>query len=136
MLFSSRMKKETKIYYVYDRQKLKHKIETINKSDSYNGEAVDSSIREKFAVTSYEYYSDEECRSLGYLAKGLVKSVTDPDGNGQDTHITLMEMLRQKQILRQVYLLYMNIIHTGLLRQKLHRAVTGRNILMTKTATS
>lgn len=70
-----------KIYYVYDRQKLKHKIETINKSDSYNGEAVDSSIREKFAVTSYEYYSDEECRSLGYLAKGLVKSVTDPDGN-------------------------------------------------------
>ena len=32
-------------------------------------------------MTSYEYYSDEECRSLGYLAKGLVKSVTDPDGN-------------------------------------------------------
>ena len=117
-------------------KKLKHKIETINKSDSYNGEAVDSSIREKFAVTSYEYYSDEECRSLDYLPKGLVKSVTDPDGNV--TRYTyypdgnVKTETNPETGLPTVY----EYNSYGLTCQKLHRAVTGRNILMTKTATS
>lgn len=34
----------------------------------------------KFAITTYTYYTDAEAISLGYKAKGLLKTVVDPEG--------------------------------------------------------
>lgn len=34
----------------------------------------------KFAITTYGYYSDAEAQGLGYKAKGLLKTETDPEG--------------------------------------------------------
>ncbi|TCM99391.1 RHS repeat-associated protein [Paenibacillus sp. BK033] len=65
-------------YYVYDDNKvnLVKKAIPLNGTDVYSNEAYQT----KFAITGYEYYSDAEAAKLGYRAKGLLKSETDPEG--------------------------------------------------------
>lgn len=35
----------------------------------------------QFAITTYTYYSDAEAQQLGYTAKGLLKTLSDPENN-------------------------------------------------------
>ncbi len=63
-------------YYIYDTNKINllKKVQPLNGTDAYSSDAAAS----RFAITSYVYYSDSEtpCK-----VKGLLKSVTDPEGN-------------------------------------------------------
>jgi len=65
-------------YYIYDADKINliKKVQPLNGTDVYS-EAANQS---KFAITEYTYYSDSERQTLGYAAKGLLKSVKDPEG--------------------------------------------------------
>ena len=67
-------------FYVYDsgKKNLIKKVQPLNGTDQYTDGSSDP---EKFAITSYEYYTDSEGAALGYKAKGLLKSVTDPESN-------------------------------------------------------
>lgn len=67
------------IYSIYDAAgvNLIKKVQPLNGTDSYS-DTVDQS---NFAITFYSYYTDSEAAQLGYNAKGLLKSVTDPEGN-------------------------------------------------------
>ena len=67
-------------FYVYDsgKKNLTKKVQPMNGIDQYTDGTADT---EKFAITTYEYYTDSEGAALGYKAKGLIKSVTDPEGN-------------------------------------------------------
>ena len=67
-------------FYVYDsgKRNLTKKVQPLNGTDQYTDGSSDP---EKFAITAYEYYTDSEGAALGYKAKGLLKSVTDPEGN-------------------------------------------------------
>ena len=67
-------------FYVYDsgKRNLTKKVQPLNGIDQYTDGTADT---EKFAITTYEYYTDSEGAALGYKAKGLIKSVTDPEGN-------------------------------------------------------
>ena len=67
-------------YYIYDEATntlLQKKVQPLNGTDDY----LDTSDQTKFSITYYNYYNDTECNQLGYKAKGLVKTMTDPDGN-------------------------------------------------------
>ncbi len=66
-------------YYVYDQNKINllKKVQPLNGTDIY----TDTSNQSKFAITTYKYYTDSEAAKLGYKAKGLMKSETDPEGN-------------------------------------------------------
>ncbi|EYE87369.1 hypothetical protein Q428_13665, partial [Fervidicella metallireducens AeB] len=68
-----------RIEYIYDINKINliKKVQPLNGKDIYS-ENADQSL---FAITKYEYYTDAEAQQLGYKAKGLLKSVTDPEGN-------------------------------------------------------
>ncbi len=68
-----------KTFYIYDADKVKllQEIRPINGVDSYSIQADQS----KFNIKSYTYYSEGESKLLGYKAKNLLKSVTDPEGN-------------------------------------------------------
>ena len=65
-------------YYIYDdsRLKLMKKVQPLNGTDVYEG--TDSP---GFAVTSYQYYTDNES---GCNAKALLKSETSPEGSVTD----------------------------------------------------
>ncbi|MCX7748367.1 MAG: S8 family serine peptidase [Clostridia bacterium] len=65
-------------YYIYDSEKrnLLKTVQPLNGTDVYS-EDTDQS---KFAVTAYEYYSDDESETLGYKAKGLMKWMVEPEG--------------------------------------------------------
>ena len=67
-------------FYVYDsgKRNLTKKVQPLNGIDQYTDGTADT---EKFAITTYEYYTDSEGAALGYKAKGLIKSVTDPESN-------------------------------------------------------
>ena len=67
-------------FYVYDsgKKNLTKKVQPLNGTDQYTDGTADT---EKFAITTYEYYTDSEGAALGYKAKGLIKSVTDPESN-------------------------------------------------------
>ncbi|HCC07860.1 MAG TPA: hypothetical protein DEP72_06860, partial [Clostridiales bacterium] len=67
------------IYYIYDSTKkyLTAKAQPLDGTTVYTT-GVDQS---KFAITTYAYYTDAEEQALGYKAKGLVKTGTDPEGN-------------------------------------------------------
>ncbi|MCL6557985.1 MAG: S8 family serine peptidase, partial [Firmicutes bacterium] len=67
------------VFYVYDaeKKKLLKKARPLNGSDVYTAGSDES----KFAVTRYSYYTDAEALQLGYKAKGLLKTVTDPENN-------------------------------------------------------
>jgi len=64
-------------YYIYDSDKknLLKQVKPLNGTDVYDG-----STDQGFAVTTYTYYSESEGLSLGYRAKGLMKTSTDPEG--------------------------------------------------------
>ena len=67
-------------FYVYDtgKKNLIKKVQPLNGTDQY----VDgSSDIGKFAITGYTYYQDAESQELGYRARGLLKSETDPEGS-------------------------------------------------------
>ncbi|KUO70373.1 MAG: hypothetical protein APF77_03395, partial [Clostridia bacterium BRH_c25] len=67
-------------FYVYDANKklLIKKAQPLNGTDQYIADCDES----KFAVTSYSYYTDSEAQSLFQSnAKGLLKSVKDPEEN-------------------------------------------------------
>ena len=67
-------------FYIYDSEGvyLLKQVQPLNGTDQYvEGESDD----DDFAITRYAYYSDSECQQLGYKAKGLVKSITDPENN-------------------------------------------------------
>lgn len=63
-----------KTFYIYDNNNiyLNKKIQPINGIDEYVG----TDDENKFAITKYEYYKNNE-----YKINGLKKSVTDPEGN-------------------------------------------------------
>lgn len=65
--------------YIYDTSKTKLLLmaQPLNGSDVYSAGASQSA----FAITRYDYYANEEVNQLGYKAKGLLKSETDPEGN-------------------------------------------------------
>jgi len=67
-------------WYIYDENKINlvKKVQPLNGIDQYIEGVSDNA---DFAITKYDYYSDYECRQLGYNVKGLVKSVIDPEGN-------------------------------------------------------
>ena len=67
------------VYYVYDASQKN----LIKEARPHNGTDVytQSGDQSKFAITSYEYYTDEESQQLSFNALGLLKSVTDPEGN-------------------------------------------------------
>ncbi|MCT4566049.1 MAG: S8 family serine peptidase, partial [Maledivibacter sp.] len=67
-------------YYIYDNTKtyLQKKVRPLNGTDEYiEGE---SSV-DGFAIINYGYYTDAESQAQGCSAKGLLKSITDPEGN-------------------------------------------------------
>lgn len=66
-------------FYVYDPNKINIliKAQPINGTDIYYNGCDES----QFIITRYSYYSDTECAKLGYKAKGLLKSMTDPLNN-------------------------------------------------------
>ncbi|RIE02546.1 RHS repeat domain-containing protein [Cohnella faecalis] len=66
-------------YYVYDAAmtKLLQKAQPLNGTDVYDAKADP----DRFAITTYDYYTDAESSQLGYKAKGLLRSETDPEGN-------------------------------------------------------
>jgi len=68
------------IYYIYDNNKInmQKKVQPLNGTDAYTqGVSNDAD----YSITSYSYYTDAECQQLGYKAKGLLKSVTDPNNH-------------------------------------------------------
>lgn len=65
-------------FYVYDgNNNLIKKAQPLNGTDVYEAGCDEA----KFAVTSYNYFSDAERQQLGYKAKGLLKTMSDPEGN-------------------------------------------------------
>lgn len=67
-------------FYIFDEEGiyLLKKVQPLNGTDQYvEGE----SDEEDFAITHYAYYTQSECQQLGYKAKGLLKSITDPENN-------------------------------------------------------
>ncbi len=64
-------------WMIYDQNgiNLIKKAQPLNGTDIYNG------ADDGFAVTTYAYYTDDENQQSGYLAKGLLKTVTDPENN-------------------------------------------------------
>ena len=66
-------------FYIYDsgKKNLIKKVQPLNGTDQYVDGSSDIS---KFAITVYTYYQEAESQELGYRAKGLVKSETDPEG--------------------------------------------------------
>lgn len=66
-------------FYVYDstNTNLIQMIQPLNGTDLYS-EASDPT---RFAVVTYAYYTNAEAVKLGYKEKGLMKSVTDAEGN-------------------------------------------------------
>jgi len=65
-----------KTFYVYDENSnLKKKVEPLNGTDEYVDGTSDIS---KFAISTIDTYDDGEA---GYVIKGLIRSVTDPNGN-------------------------------------------------------
>jgi len=64
--------------YIYDASKINllQTVQPLNGTDAYS----ESSDPAKFAIKSYIYYTAAEAAKLGYKAKGLVKSETDPEG--------------------------------------------------------
>lgn len=66
-------------YSIYDEAKvnLLKKVQPLNGADAYSNTADQTA----FAITTYTYYTDAEAFNLGYNAKGLLKSVTDPEGH-------------------------------------------------------
>jgi RHS repeat-associated protein len=67
--------KYTWMVYDQDGINLVKRAQPINGTDVYNG--ADAG----FAVTSYNYYTEQENQQYSYLAKGLVKTITDPENN-------------------------------------------------------
>ncbi|OPX42547.1 tRNA(Glu)-specific nuclease WapA precursor [Ruminiclostridium hungatei] len=67
-------------FYVYDsgKKNLIKKVQPLNGTDQYLDGSSDIS---KFAITVYAYYQEAESQALGYRARGLLKSETDPEGN-------------------------------------------------------
>ena len=67
-------------FYVYDsgKKNLIKKVQPLNGTDQYVDGSSDIS---KFAITVYTYYQEAESQELGYRARGLVKSETDPEGS-------------------------------------------------------
>ncbi len=63
-------------FYIYDAEKknLIKKAQPLNGTDQYT-QGCDET---PFAVTNYTYYTPEESQQLGYNAKGLIKTITDP----------------------------------------------------------
>jgi RHS repeat-associated protein len=67
-----------RVFYVYDSSNnLVLKAQPLNGIDVYT-EGCDTT---SFAITSYVYYTDAESSQHGYLAKRLLKQITDPNGN-------------------------------------------------------
>ncbi|SHJ99141.1 YD repeat-containing protein [Clostridium amylolyticum] len=66
-------------FYIYDSKKrnLIKKVQPIDGISEYK-EGVDDS---KYAITKYEYYSEEETIQQGYKIKALLKKVIDAEGN-------------------------------------------------------
>jgi RHS repeat-associated protein len=72
-------------FYIYgkinnnsnDRNVLMKKAQPLNGIDQY----YDGCNEAGFAIITYSYYTDSECQANGWLAKGLLKSVTDPENN-------------------------------------------------------
>ena len=66
-------------FYIYDQDKklLLRKVQPLNGTDVYTSGADVN----KFAITTYIYYSDSEAQQAGCIAKGLLKEVIDPNGN-------------------------------------------------------
>ncbi len=70
-------------FYVYDDNKrlLREKLQPYNDNERYSESLTEESKREKFAITSYQYYSDVDAMGKFHTnAKGLLKSITDPEG--------------------------------------------------------
>ena len=67
-------------FYVYNsgKKNLIKKVQPLNGTDQYVDGSSDIS---KFAITVYTYYQEAESQELGYRARGLVKSETDPEGS-------------------------------------------------------
>ena len=67
-------------FYIYDsgKKNLIKKVQPLNGTDQYVDGSSDIS---KFAITVYTYYQEAESQELGYRARGLVKSETDPESS-------------------------------------------------------
>ena len=67
------------IFYIYDSRNIKllKKVQPLNGTDQY----YENASQDRFAITTYNYYTDSEAKSFGCKAKGLLKSITDPEGN-------------------------------------------------------
>ena len=63
-------------FYAYDENSvnLLKKVQPLNGTDTYSSGSDES----RFAITHYSYYEQGES---GYTSNGLLKSVTDPEGN-------------------------------------------------------
>ncbi|TYQ14733.1 UNVERIFIED_CONTAM: RHS repeat-associated protein [Acetivibrio alkalicellulosi] len=67
-------------YYIYDPEmiKLKKIVQPLDGTTEYIENVSDEKF---FAITRYEYYTDEELQALGYKVNGLIKKITYPEGN-------------------------------------------------------
>ncbi len=71
-------------YNIYDEKKVKliKKVRPINGTDEYIDGVSDINNPEKYAITTYQYYSADEANSqFKCSAAGLLKSVEDPEHN-------------------------------------------------------
>ncbi|MGE5327889.1 MAG: DUF6531 domain-containing protein, partial [Deltaproteobacteria bacterium] len=66
-------------FCIYDANKknLIKKAQPLNGTDQYS----EGANQELFAITNYAYYTEAERQQLGYNAKGLLKTETDPEGH-------------------------------------------------------
>ncbi|QSX04825.1 S8 family serine peptidase [Sedimentibacter sp. zth1] len=74
-----------KTFYIYDSETKKlllKKVKPLNGTDEYDDKNSDSTYNNKFAITTYEYYTKSEANQLfSCNVGGLLKSTTDPIGN-------------------------------------------------------
>ncbi|MCD9024089.1 S8 family serine peptidase [Cohnella silvisoli] len=64
--------------YIYDANKIRllQKVQPQSGTDVYS----EGANTDDYAITTYQYFSDAESARLGYRAKGLLQTETDPEG--------------------------------------------------------
>ena len=65
-------------FYIFDANKINlvKRAQPLNGTDQYSNTADQT----RFAITQFNYYTDEENLQFGYIEKGLLKNEIDPEG--------------------------------------------------------